>query len=253
MAQEEGVTELLQAWRNGDSNAFDALVPLVYRELHKLAEWQMSGENVSHTLSPTALLHESFLKMMQSGSSPDWQNRKHFFVVASKAMRQLLVDHARRKRAGKRDSGNMPAGSGVHVAGAPWDVIDLDRALATLHGQEPRRARMLELRYFGGLDLREIADVMDLSTATVSRELRVTEAWLAREIRVWIGRASSNCSMRRVLCHAARRMLFLIASAAMTRSCAAPLATCWRNRLAAHPDSCADSLHRTLQASSKAP
>ena len=186
MPLEGDVTQLLRAWRNGDSSAFEALVPLVYRELHSLAEFQMRAERAEHTLSPTGLLHESFLKLMQSGSVPDWQDRKHFFVVASRAMRQLLVDHARRRGAAKRDSvlaaNDMAAGL-IQLPGAPWNVVDLDRALVRLQDQDARRARMLELRYFGGLNLGEIAEVLEVSTATISRELRVTEAWLAREIK----------------------------------------------------------------------
>jgi RNA polymerase sigma factor (TIGR02999 family) len=184
MPEEDDVTGLLRAWRGGDSSALDSLVPIVYRELHKLASFHMRAESAGHTLSPTGLVHESLLKLIQSGSSPDWQDRKHFFVVAARAMRQLLVDHARKKRAGKRDAGAAMALDRVQLPStAPWDIIDLDRTLARLHEQEPRRAKMLELRFFGGLALDEIAEVMEVSASTISRELRLTEAWLAREIR----------------------------------------------------------------------
>jgi RNA polymerase sigma factor (TIGR02999 family) len=181
------ITQLLQAWHGGDAAAFDALVPMVYQELHRVAAAQMRAENAGHTLSTTALLHESLLKLMQSNSLPEWQNRKHLYVVAARAMRRLLVDHARKKRAAKRDAGPLAASLPDSLSAAPTqpavDVIDLDRVLASLYEESPRRAQMLELRYFGGLDLAEIATISDCSLSTVSRELRFTEAWLAREIR----------------------------------------------------------------------
>jgi RNA polymerase sigma factor (TIGR02999 family) len=171
---------MLRAWRSGDPQAFEALIPLVYDELHRVAVAQMRLENPGHTLTPTGLLHESFLKLMQSDSPPDWQDRKHFFVVAARAMRQHLVDHARRKHAAKRQADpttNPPHGP------SPIDVIDLDRALESLHLDSPRRAQMLELRYFGGLELKDIAEVLDVSIPTVSRELKLSEAWLALQLR----------------------------------------------------------------------
>ena len=173
------VTKLLRSWRGGDAAALDSLTPLIYRELHKIAVSQMHLEAQGHTLTPTGLLHEAFLKLVQSGSQPDWQDRKHFYVVAASAMRQLLVDHARRRGASKRLASPAP----MATPPAKHDVIDLDRALIKLAGESARRAQMLELRYFGGLGLVEIAEALDCSAATVSRELRVTEAWLAREIR----------------------------------------------------------------------
>ncbi len=173
------VTKLLRSWRDGDAAALDTLTPLIYRELHKIAASQMRLEAQGHTLTPTGLLHEAFLKLVQSGSQPDWQDRKHFFVVAAGAMRQLLVDHARRRGAGKRSATPAPEATPL----AQHDVIDLDRALHKLAAEDARRAQMLELRYFGGLGMVEIAEALDCSAATISRELRVTEAWLAREIR----------------------------------------------------------------------
>jgi RNA polymerase sigma factor (TIGR02999 family) len=174
----------LRAWRGGDSSAFDALIPLVYQDLRRLASFQMRSESPEHTLSPTGLLHESFLKLMQSSTPPDWQDRKHFYAVAARAMRQLLVDYARRKHAGKRTADPVIGAGSSGVAEAPdGDLVDLDRALTRLHEDQPRRAQMLELRHFGGLDLKEIAEVLDTSVPTVSRELRVAEAWLAHELR----------------------------------------------------------------------
>jgi RNA polymerase sigma-70 factor, ECF subfamily len=177
---------MLRAWREGDAHAFESLIPLVYEELHKVAVAQMRFENPGHTWTPTGLLHESFLKLMQTDSPPDWQDRKHFYVVASRAMRQLLVDHARRKSAAKRagDPGaEISTGSPRSEPAAPADVIDLDRALTALHEESSRRAQFLELRHFGGLDLAEIASVFDCSVSTVSRELKLTEAWLAHRLK----------------------------------------------------------------------
>ncbi|MBZ5608577.1 MAG: sigma-70 family RNA polymerase sigma factor [Acidobacteriia bacterium] len=184
MADGGEITRLLRAWSRGDGDALEALIPLVYEELRRLAAGQMRAENPGHTLSPTGLVHESFLKLVEQKHSPDWQDRKHFFVVASKAMRQLLVDHARRKHARKRDPGAPAEWPGQYqMPGAPWDVIDLDRALDRLEQNEPRMAKAVELRFFGGLNLDEIATTMDVSAPTISRELRLAEAWLAHEIR----------------------------------------------------------------------
>jgi RNA polymerase sigma factor (TIGR02999 family) len=184
MPEEGEITRLLRAWGGGDAGALRTLIPFVYEELRRVAASQMRAENPGHTLSPTALVHESFLKLVEGKDTPNWQDRKHFFVVASKAMRQLLVDHARRKHAHKRDPGG-PAewAAQVQMPGAPWDVIDLDRALKRLERDEPRMARAVELRFFGGLNLDEIAATIQVSAPTISRELRLAEAWLAREIR----------------------------------------------------------------------
>ena len=178
------VTCVLNAIEAGDPKAAEQLLPLVYEELRRLAANQMRGEHPGHTLSPTGLVHESFLRLVAQEQTPDWQDRKHFFVVAAKAMRHLLLDHARRKHARKRDPGE-PAdwADRVQMPGAPWDVIDLDRALFRLEQTEPRMARAVELRFFGGLNLDEIAEAMDVSAPTISRDLRLAEAWLAREIR----------------------------------------------------------------------
>ena len=129
------ITRLLRAWREGESGALDSLIPLVYEELRRLAASQMRTENPGHTLSPTGLVHESFVKLVEQKHTPDWQDRKHFFVVAAKAMRRLLMDHARRKHALKRDSGASAGWAQVQMPGAPWDVIDLDRALNRLETQ----------------------------------------------------------------------------------------------------------------------
>ena len=181
MADGGEITRLLRAWYGGEPGALEALMPLVYEELRRLAAGQMRSEHPGHTLSPTALVHESFLKLAGEKRTPDWQDRKHFFVVAAKAMRQLLVDHARRKHARKREP-DAWVGQ-VQLPGAPWDVIDLDRALNRLEQSDSRMAKAVELRFFGGLNLEEIAGAMDISAPTVSRELRLAEAWLAREIR----------------------------------------------------------------------
>jgi RNA polymerase sigma factor (TIGR02999 family) len=184
MADGGEITQLLRAWRRGEPDALEALIPMVYQELRRVAASQMRVESLGHTLTPTGLVHESFLKLVEQEQTPEWQDRRHFFLVASRAMRQLLVDHGRRKHARKRDAA-APAewADRVQMPGAPWDVIDLDRALDRLERSEPRMAKAVELRFFGGLNLDEIAEAMEVSAPTISRELRLAEAWLARDIR----------------------------------------------------------------------
>lgn len=134
---------LLRAWRGGDAEALSALAPLVYRELRKIANSHMRRENQGRTLTPTALVNETFLKLMQSGAAPDWQDRKHFFVVAASAMRRLLVDHARGKRADKRSGGVAIEGlpPSLLAAAPAYDLVDLDRVLAKLAVEEPTGRR----------------------------------------------------------------------------------------------------------------
>lgn len=188
MSEPGEVTQLLRAWRDGDKGAFAALVPIVYQDMRRIAAGHIVSENPGLTLSPTGLLHESFLKLMQSGSPPDWQDRRHFFVVASRAMRQLLVDHARKRRSLKRSPvEESTTHSGDLREKRLVDAIDIDRLLDRLETQAPRRARMLELKYFGGLGVEEIGEAVECSASTVSRELKLTEAWMARELRSFEG------------------------------------------------------------------
>jgi RNA polymerase sigma-70 factor, ECF subfamily len=178
------VTRLLHDWRGGDQAALEKLTPLVYGELRRLARHYLRGERPDHTLQGTALVHEAYVRLVgQTG--PEWQNRAHFFGVAARLMRQILVDHARRHNAGKRGGGERPASleeSAVFTPARAADLVALDEALHALARFDPRKSRLVELRYFGGLQLEEIGEVEGLSVATVRRQLRTAEAWLHREM-----------------------------------------------------------------------
>jgi len=180
-----GVTEMLAAWRAGDAEALDRLMPVVYEELRRLAAGYMQRERADHTLGTTALVHEAYLRLA-GRTHPRWHDRGHFFAVAAQLMRRILVDHARGHAAAKRgfglaklplDGDALPA----DVRGA--DVVALDDALAVLEKLDPRKARIVELRFFGGLTIDETATVVELSTATVVNETRLARAWLFDEIR----------------------------------------------------------------------
>ena len=179
------ITELLTRWSNGDKNAVNQLIPLVYRELHKLAKRYVSQQNEGDTLQTTALIHEAYIKL--AGDSPKhWENRDHFFAVAAKAMRQVLVDHARAAQAHKR-GGTLPvlqfdecdAVSPARTA----ELIALDDALTAMAKLHPRQSEAVELRYFGGLSVEEEARVLKVSPDTVMRDLRFAKAWLRRELQ----------------------------------------------------------------------
>lgn len=179
------VTRLLQDWRNGNQQALEQLTPLVYGELRRLAARFLRREREGHTLNATALINEAYLQLI--GQQPsDWQNRAHFIGVAAHLMRNILVDHARAHAAAKRGKGEpaLPLDEAVNVSGqtAP-DVLALDEALKDLAKHDPRKCRIVELRYFGGLSMDEIAEVTGLSVATLRRDLRMAEAWLGRQIQ----------------------------------------------------------------------
>lgn len=174
------VTRLLRRWTEGDAQARDALAAELYGELRRIAGHRMRGERADHTLQPTALVNEAWLKLAR-GEPVDWRNRTHFIAVAARAMRQILVDSGRRKRAGKRTDDLAPATLWVETgAGAAGrvDLIDLDRALSRLETLAPEQARLVELRYFGGLTIDEAAEVMETSPATANRAWRAARAWL---------------------------------------------------------------------------
>ncbi len=177
------VTQILQAWSEGDETAPDRLMPVVYAELRRLAGQYLRRERADHTLQATALVHEAWMKLMnQHGVS--WQNRSQFFAVAAQAMRRILVDHARKRHAGKRDGGR-PVTLDDQVAGVPTDtdeVLSVDEAHQRLAAMDPRQARIVELRYFGGLTIEEAADTVRASPASVAREWTVARAWLRREL-----------------------------------------------------------------------
>jgi RNA polymerase sigma-70 factor, ECF subfamily len=187
LAIEEDVTSLLLAWREGDAEALARLMPLVYGELRRLAARSMAGERSDHTLQPTALVHEAFLRLA-GGGPPCWQDRLHFFAVAAQLMRRLLVDHARGRRRAKRGSGArlLPLEAALDVGGpdggSPADLLALDEALTGLAAFDPRKARVVELRFFGGLTIEETAGFLGVSTATVILEARLARAWLFRRM-----------------------------------------------------------------------
>jgi RNA polymerase sigma-70 factor (ECF subfamily) len=178
------VTRLLHAWSRGDEAALDRLVPLVYRELHLRARRAMAGERVQHSLQATALIHEAYLKL--AGPSPvAWESRGHFFAVAARVMRRILVDHARARRAQKRGGGPALAlDEGLVVAGgADRDLVSLDDALEALATVDGRKARVVELRYFGGLSAEETARLLKVSPQSVLRDWKLAKAWLLREMK----------------------------------------------------------------------
>ena len=181
------LTRLLQSWRQGNSGAADELVSLVYAELRRMAKAKLRDERPGHTLQATALVHEAWMRLMnQHGAS--WQNRAQFFAVASQAMRRILVDHARRRRAAKRGDGTSPVDVDAlaHVLTAPLPddrLLALDAALEELAALDARQARIVELRFFGGLSVEEAADVLAVSPTTIKREWATARAWLFRAVQ----------------------------------------------------------------------
>ena len=179
------VTELLAEWACGNPDALERLVPLVYRELRAIAARQLRRERGDHTLQPTALVHEAYLKLVDQRPS-GWKNRGHFLAVAAQAMRRILVDHARAHRAAKRgrhfERVSVETAEGI-VATPPTDVLALDEALSRLSALDPRQGQVVELRCFGGLTIEETADAVGLSQTTVKEEWRLAKAWLHRELR----------------------------------------------------------------------
>jgi RNA polymerase sigma factor (TIGR02999 family) len=178
------VTGLLQRWRGGEREALDALIPLVYAELRRVADAQLRREHhVPISVQATALVHDAYLKLA-AGAQVDWRDRGHFLAVAARLMRQILVDHARRRRADKRDGGERVTLSSLDAAD-PRRIVDLlalDQALQELNELDPRKARIVELRVFGGMDFAEIGEVMELSRATLDREFRAARIWLYRSV-----------------------------------------------------------------------
>jgi RNA polymerase sigma factor (TIGR02999 family) len=180
----EEVTQLLVAWSKGDQAALDQLMPLVYRELHRLARRRLGRESAGHTLQTTALVHEAYLRLVGQKEA-QWQNRAHFFAIAARMMRRILVDYARGRRYAKR-GGAAPKVSFDEMlpvsGGRAADVLVLDEALTTLAEIDPRKSKMVELRFFGGLSIEETAKVLGVSPGTVRRDWTLAKAWLQREI-----------------------------------------------------------------------
>lgn len=178
------VTELLVRWRDGDREALDSLLPLVYDELRRIARHYLQGERSGHTLQSTALVNEAYVRMVAQ-DFPQWQNRAHFFAVAAQLMRQILVDHARSHRASKR-GGNVYKVSLDEAEEQPLatdvDIIALDDALKNLAEMDLQQSRVVELKFFAGLSIEDTAEVLNISPSTVKRDWITARAWLYREL-----------------------------------------------------------------------
>jgi RNA polymerase sigma-70 factor (ECF subfamily) len=178
------VTQLLQQWSHGDNAALAELTPLVYEELRCVAHHYMEGERPNHTLQTTALVNEAYLRLADQ-TNPNWQGRAHFFAVAARAMRQILVSYARSNRAQKRGGGRARIELDEAAILSPEqssEIVDLHEALERLGTLDSRKARVVELKYFGGLNHDEIAEVMKISTVTVRRDWVFAKAWLHNEL-----------------------------------------------------------------------
>ena len=183
-AQPHDVTQLLRAWSDGDQQALEKLTPLVYQELYRRAHWHMARERVGHTLQTTALVNEIYVRMVDL-RSVSWRDRAHFFAVSSRLVRRVLIDAARAKGSLKR-GGDFP-----HVAldealvfrEPRADLVALDDALNALAAIDPRKGQVVELRFFGGLEIAETAEVLQVSSETVKRDWKLAKAWLHRELK----------------------------------------------------------------------
>jgi len=185
------VTRLLQAWRSGDPRAMDAMLPLVYDRLRRLARQYLRSERSDHTLQTTALVHEAYLQLV--GADIPWKDRAHFYSVAARAMRRILIDHARAHRSARRGKGDpkLQLEEAMVVSAKPSDyLLDLDEALTRLADQDERKGRLVELHFFGGLTFEELTKAFDLSLSTIEREMRLARAWLRKELQRSPGHAS---------------------------------------------------------------
>lgn len=184
MVSARAVTTLLGQWRDGDKAALVALAPLVYDELRDLARRYMGSERAGHTLQATGLVNEAFIRM--AGMDVPWSDRAHFYAIAAGSMRRILVDHARARRREKRggDARHLTLATGMAAdpSGAPADLVDIDEALKRLDKIDARKCEVVVLHYFGGMTYDEIAEALDVSPATVHRDLRLGKAWLVNEL-----------------------------------------------------------------------
>lgn len=184
------ITGLLKAWRTGDRTAFDQLTPLVYAQLRALAAFYLKKEQAAHSLDATALVHEAWLRLVRAGEV-DWQDRAHFFALAGRLMRRILVDGARARACGKRGGGLLehhstpidPDAIPPSENDRADELCKLDEALTALSEIDPRRAQVIELRFFAGLSVEETAEVLGVSSQTVMRDWKLARAWLNRELR----------------------------------------------------------------------
>ena len=178
------LTQLLQAWSEGDQAALEALMPVVYNDLHRLAQRYMADERPGHTLQATALVNEAYLRLLDS-AHPSWENRAHFFAVCARMMRRILVDWARSRHALKRGSNVPPLEleEALAVTGRPGtDLVAIDDALQALAAVDARKSQVVELRFFGGLSVKETAEVLHVSQETVLRDWKLAKSWLRREL-----------------------------------------------------------------------
>ncbi len=185
LSSSDPVTELLSRWSEGDESARDALVPIVYQELRRVARACFASQSSDHTLQPTALVHEAYLRLVKADSI-EWQDRVHFFAVAATIMRQILVDHARKRAAKKRGGGLTLVLDPVLVTptNPALDLIALDGAMQRLATLDPRQCQIVELRFFGGLSIEETAQAVDISPATAKREWATARLWLHQAMSV---------------------------------------------------------------------
>jgi RNA polymerase sigma factor (TIGR02999 family) len=187
MSSTHEVARLLAEWGKGNQQALDDLTPLVYQELRQLAASCLRNERQGHTLHPTDVVHEAYLRLVDQ-KNPSWQSRSHFFGVAARLMRQILVDHARKKKAGKRAGMRVSLEEAVSFQQErSRDLVALDSGLNALEKLDPRKCKAVELRYFGGLSIDEIARALDVSAITVRRDLRMAEAWLHHQMESGLG------------------------------------------------------------------
>jgi RNA polymerase sigma factor (TIGR02999 family) len=178
------VTQLLADWQRGDQRAFDRLVPLVYDELRRVARARLRSERDTHTLQTTALVHEAYVRLVDLNRMT-LRNRTHFFAMASRLMREILIDHARRNKAHKRGGAAQVVSLNdidPEDGGPAFDLLALDEALTQLVGVDPRLSQVVELRFFGGLSIAETAETLDVSAATVERDWVVAKAWLHQRL-----------------------------------------------------------------------
>jgi RNA polymerase sigma-70 factor (ECF subfamily) len=185
MHSTEGITELLIDWGKGDQAALEKLMPLVYNELRRLANNYLRRERANHTLQPTALVNEAYLKLIDQRNA-QWQNRAHFFGISAQLMRRILVDHARQHQAVKRGGSNqqrLSITSAEEIAQQPGvDLLALNEALDQLASIDPQQAQIVELKFFAGLSIAETAEVLGISHATVERDWKMARAWLRRQL-----------------------------------------------------------------------
>lgn len=183
MADQQSITQLLNRWSTGDKEAGAALTPMVYDELQRMAKRLFRSEKRSHTLQPTALVHEAFVKLVEVDVT--WQDRAHFFSLAARMMRRLLVNHANARNAAKRGGNAIRMTldeSALADGSADADLLDLEEALQGLAELDPRKAELIELQYFGGLSFKEMEEVTGLSSSTLDRDLRMARAWLKDQL-----------------------------------------------------------------------